>query len=67
MKLTVWLVLLALIVTPFGFMSFGILLKLGIEASLAKYGPELTIAMGVSMVSLLVAFGFLIDKRQGRL
>ena len=67
MKARVWLVLAAVIFTPLGFISFGILLKLGIEASLQKYGTEGTVGMVATIVPLLIVIGFLFDKREGRL
>lgn len=67
MKSTYWLVLVALLLTPFGFIAFGLLMKLGIEASLVKYGTGGTIGLVAAIVPCLVALGFLIDRREGRL
>lgn len=67
MKPTFWLVLAALLFTPFGFIAFGILMKLGIESSLEKYGTAGTIGLVAAIVPCLVALGFLIDKREGRI
>ena len=64
MKARVWLVLAAVVLTPLGFISFGILLKLGIEASLQKYGTEGTVGMVATIVPLLIVLGFLFDRRQ---
>ena len=64
MKARVWLVLAAVVLAPLGFFSFGILLKLGIEASLQKYGTEGTVGMVATIVPLLIVLGFLFDRRQ---
>ena len=64
MKARFWLVLAAVVLTPLGFISFGILLKLGVDASLQKYGTEGTIGMVATIVPLLVVLGFLFDRRQ---
>lgn len=67
MKATWWLVLASVILAPIGFIALGILLKLGIEASLVKYGTGGTVGLVMAIVPCLVCCGFLIDKRQGRI
>ena len=66
MKPTVLLVLVALVLLPLGFISFGILMKLGVEASLQRYGTAGTLGMVATIVPLLIVLGFLFDRRQGR-
>ena len=66
MKARFWLVLAAVVLTPLGFISFGILMKLGIEASLQKYGIEGTVGMVATIVPLLIVLGFLFDRQAER-
>lgn len=66
MKASVWLVLAAIVLTPIAMISFGLLLKLGIEVSLERYGGVATSLMVLSLTPLLVVLGFLFDKRQDR-
>lgn len=65
MKTSAVLVLAAVVLTPFAMISFGLLMKMGIETSLHRYGASATIGMIALIVPLLVVLGFLFDKRQG--
>lgn len=60
-----WLVMAAIVLTPFAFISFGLLMKMGIETSLQRYGVTTTIVMIALIAPLLVVLGFLLDRRQG--
>lgn len=66
MKASVLLVVAAIVLTPIAVISFGLLLKLGIESSLVRYGTGATIVMGLSLTPLLIVLGFLFDRRQDR-
>lgn len=66
MKASVWLVIAAIILTPIAMISFGLLLKMGLETSLERYGTTATVFMGLSLTPLLVVLGFLFDRRQDR-
>lgn len=61
-----WLVLAAVLLTPVAVICFSILLKLGIESSLERYGMWTTAFMVLSLTPLLVVLGFLFDRRQDR-
>lgn len=66
MKPTVWIVVAALVLSPFAMISFGILMKLGIETSLERYGAVATVVLIALIFPFLVAIGFLLDMRQGQ-
>jgi len=67
MKAQFWLVLAAVVFAPLGFISFAVIFRLGVEASLQKYGAEGTIGMVATIVPLLVILGFLFDRRQNQI
>ena len=67
MKPQFWLVLAAVVLAPLGFISFGIIFRLGVEASFQKYGTEGTIGMVATIVPLLIVLGFLFDRRQNQI
>jgi len=55
-----------LLLTPIGLFCLGLLLKLGIEEALVRYGTGGTVALIAGSATVFLAIAFLVDSRQDR-